>query len=177
MMEHTDYPWEALAAPYGAILERQIRIRASKAEIFPYFIDVDKMMLWQGIEAKLDPTPGGIYWVNVTGRDILRGEFVSVEPNDRIVLKWGWETPGHPIRPSSTDVEITFTEEAETTRVLVRHSGIPAEHRMQMGVGWQHYLTRLGILASGRDPGPDPWVYGDEPAHSDDDGHSHERQP
>lgn len=152
------YPWESIAGPYPEILERQIRVRASSAVIFPYFIDPGKMMEWQGIAVELDPKPGGVYWVNVTGRDIIRGEFVSIEPDRRIVLKWGWETPGHPIKPSSTDVEVTLTEEGETTRVLVRHAGIPQEHRLQMGVGWQHYLTRLALVASGRDPGPDPWV-------------------
>ena len=173
MVSHPDYPWEHIAQPYGVVLERQTRVRAPKAEVFQYFVDPEKMQQWQGIEAKLDPTPGGIYWVNVTGRDILSGEFVSVEPNDRIVLKWGWETPGHPIKPGSTEVEITFIEEGELTRVLVRHTGIVEDWRQQMGVGWQHYLTRLTMIAGGRDPGPDPWVYGNQPEHSEHDGHAH----
>jgi uncharacterized protein YndB with AHSA1/START domain len=166
MTQHEVYPWERIAPGYPAILERQIRIRATPDEIYPYFVDPEKMKLWQGIEAKLDPRPGGVYWINVTGKDILSGEYVLLEPPTRILLKWGWETPGHPIRPSSTDVEITFNQEGETTRVLVRHANIPEEHRLPMGVGWQHYLTRLAIVAMGRDPGRDPWIdEGGPPMH------------
>ncbi|MEK7214102.1 MAG: SRPBCC family protein [Chloroflexota bacterium] len=140
------------------VIERQIRIRAGRDLVFSYFTDPVKMTAWQGITAELDPKPGGTYRINVTGRDIVRGEFTAVEPPERIAMTWGWETQGHPIKPGSTQVEITFTEEGETTRVKIRQTGVAAPERLNTAYGWQHYLTRLGLVASGRDPGPDPWA-------------------
>lgn len=140
------------------VIERQIRVRADRNLVFSYFIDPAKMTAWQGITAELDPKPGGLYRVNVTGRDIVRGEFTAVEAGERIALTWGWETQHHPIKPGSTQVEITFADEGETTRVKIRHTGVAAPERLNTAYGWQHYLTRLGLVVTGRDPGPDPWV-------------------
>lgn len=140
------------------VIERQIRIRAPRDLVFAHFLDPAKMTAWQGVTAELDPQPGGRYRVNVTGRDVVLGEFVAVEAPDRIALKWGWENPKHPVNAGSTDVEITFEESGELTRVTVRHTGVAASERLNTAYGWQHYLTRLGLVAVGRDPGPDPWV-------------------
>ena len=139
-------------------IERRVRVRAPVEHVFAHFTDPDLMKQWQGVLVELDPQPGGKYWVNVTGRDILSGEFREILPNQRIVLAWGWETPGHPIRPGSTTAEITFSHESGVTTVLVRHTGVPKADHLNTASGWQHYLTRLGMVASGRDPGPDPWV-------------------
>jgi uncharacterized protein YndB with AHSA1/START domain len=78
------------------VLERVVRIAASPATIFPFFTDPEKMVRWKGITAELDSRPGGIYRVNVTGRDIARGKYVEVVPNERIVFTWGWEAEGSP---------------------------------------------------------------------------------
>lgn len=72
-------------------VEREIRVRARPETVFAYFTDPAKMMEWKGIEAELDPKPGGIYRVNVTGRDIARGEYVEIAPPSKVVFTWGWE--------------------------------------------------------------------------------------
>jgi hypothetical protein len=38
------------------------------------------------------------------------------------------------------------------------HRGVPHERQGRSGEGWDHYLARLALAASGRDPGPDPWA-------------------
>ena len=140
------------------VLEREVRIAASPATVFPFFTDPEKMIRWKGITAELDPRPGGVYRVNVTGHDIARGEYVEVVPNQRIVFTWGWEAEGNPVPPGSTTVEVTLTPDGDHTILRLRHLGLPAEARAEHGEGWDHFMARLVIASEGRDPGPDPEV-------------------
>ena len=137
---------------------RQTRARAPIETVFSLFVDPDNMIRWMGVSADLDPRPGGKFRINVTGRDIAVGEYKEVVPNERLVFTWGWEAPGHPLPPGSTTVEVTFTQQGEITIVRVEHRDVPKAEEMNMAYGWQHYLSRLGIVAIGRDPVPDPWV-------------------
>jgi uncharacterized protein YndB with AHSA1/START domain len=137
---------------------RQVRIRAPRELVFAHWVEPEKMLKWLGVSAELDPKPGGICRINVTGRDIMRGEFKEVVPNEKLVLSWGWEAAGHPIPVGSTEVEVGFTENGEQTIVRVEHRGLPKSEELNQAYGWQHYLGRLGVLCVGRDPGPDPWV-------------------
>ncbi len=139
-------------------VERQVRIRVPAATVYEYWTDPEKMVLWQGMEATLEPRPGGIYRVNVTGRDITLGEFLEVAPGERLVFTWGFDREGHPIPAGSTRVEIDFLVQGDLTVVRVRHHGIAKAERLNTAYGWQHYLTRLGLVTAGRDPGPDPWM-------------------
>jgi uncharacterized protein YndB with AHSA1/START domain len=70
-------------------LEHEVYIAARPETVFAYFTDPDKMVMWKGIEATLDPLPGGIYRVSINGRDVARGEYVEVIPNSRVVFTWG----------------------------------------------------------------------------------------
>ena len=143
---------------HSEVLVREVRIAASPATIFPFFTDPEKMVRWKGITAELDPIPGGIYRVNVTGRDIARGEYVEVVPNQRIVFTWGFEAEGSPVPPGSTTVEITLTPDGDYTILRLRHLGLPAEAQAEHGKGWDHFISRLVIASEGRDAGPDPMV-------------------
>ncbi|MBI4202212.1 MAG: SRPBCC domain-containing protein [Chloroflexi bacterium] len=116
------------------------------------------MVLWMGTEAILDPRPGGSYRINVTGRDIAVGRYHEVVPNTRVVFTWGWEGEGSPVPPGSTTLEITLTPQGNGTLVRLRHLGLPEPAQEQHQAGWIHYLERLAAIASGGDPGPDPWA-------------------
>ena len=116
------------------------------------------MKQWKGVEAQLDPRPGGIYRVNVTGRDIARGEYVEIVPYTKVVFTWGWEGDGAPLPPGGSTVEVTLTPEGSTTIVRLRHLGLTEQLATEHAVGWNHYLPRLVDAAAGRDPGPDPWT-------------------
>jgi uncharacterized protein YndB with AHSA1/START domain len=142
----------AVAAP----LEVEARVQASPETVFSYFTDPDKYRRWMGAQAELDPRPGGIYRVNVDGRNFVRGHFVEIEPPSRLVITWGWEDdPAIP--PGSTTVEIRLIEDGDGTIVRIRHSGLPNEPaRKQHEEGWRHYAGRLAVVGSGGDPGPDP---------------------
>jgi uncharacterized protein YndB with AHSA1/START domain len=139
------------------VVEREVRIAARPEVVFEFFTDAAKMLRWKGVDAMLDPRPGGVYRVNVTGRDIAVGEFVAIEEPHRIVFTWGWENS--PIPPGSTTVEVTLTPDGDGTLLRLRHSGLFTEDaRSQHAMGWEHFLDRLALAAGGTDPGPDPWA-------------------
>ena len=104
---------------------REVRIAASPEVIFSFFTDPEKMVQWKGTEAMLDPRPGGVYRVNVTGHEIARGEYLAIEPYTRIVFSWGWEEG--PITPGSTMVEVRLIPDAGGTLVQLRHAGLSGE--------------------------------------------------
>ena len=45
--------------------------------------------------------------------------------------------------------------EGDKTRLRLVHSGLPEEAVKDHSSGWDHYIGRLAVVASGGDPGPD----------------------
>ena len=138
-----------------AELVREIMIDATPETIWPYLTQADKHIEWDGTEAELDARPGGIYRVLVAGQHQAAGEFVEVVPMKKVVYTFGWEQEGNPITPGSSRVEITLAAEGSKTRLRLVHSGLPADAVGDHTKGWDHYLERLSIRATGGDPGPD----------------------
>ena len=138
-------------------VEREVRIDAPPEVIFKFFVDPDHMVRWKGVEATLDPRPGGLYRVNVTGTHVVRGEYLEVSPNERIVFTWGWEGEGNPVSPGASTVEITLVPDGASTIVRLRHHGLPGGPEDRHAEGWEHYLARLAVAAAGGDAGPDAW--------------------
>ena len=139
------------------VLEYETRIAASPETVFGFFTDPAKIVQWMGTEATLDPRPGGVCRINPTGHAVMSGEFVEVESPRRLVFTWGWETDIFSTPAQSTIVEVSLTPDGADTIVRVAHrrlrTGAVAFHR----AGWEHYLPRLATVASGGDPGVDPW--------------------
>lgn len=138
------------------VLEVTVHIAAAPETVFPYFTDPSRYVQWMGTSAILEPAPGGCYRVRMRDGVETRGEFVEVDPPHRVVFTWGW-THDEAVPPGSTRVEVTLREEDGGTRVILRHHGLPddaqrAHHRR----GWDVYLGRLDVRATGGDPGPDP---------------------
>ena len=144
-----------------AELVREILVDASPETIYPFLVEGDKHVLWEGTEANLDARPGGVYEVLIAGAYKAAGEFVELVPNEKVSYTFGWDDPDNPIKPGSTTVEITLHPEGGKTRVQLRHSGLPDEAvDLHIG-GWDHYLARLAVAAPGGDAGPDAGPGGD----------------
>jgi len=132
-----------------------IRIEAPPATVFRYFIDPNRMIEWIGVSADLEPHPGGVFRLNVTGIDTAVGEYVEIVAPERVVFTWGWE--GSDTIPSgSTTVEVKLTADGDGTVVRLRHTGLPTDAEPEHLEGWTHYGARLAIAGAGGDPGPDP---------------------
>jgi uncharacterized protein YndB with AHSA1/START domain len=138
-----------------AELEREIVVDATPATIYPFLVDPELHLRWMGTEASLDPRPGGTRRVLVGGRHPSVGEFVELEPDRRVVFTFGWDEPDHPIPAGSTTIEITLTPEGGKTRVRLVHRGLPADAVDDHTNGWDHYLDRLAVAATGGDAGED----------------------
>jgi uncharacterized protein YndB with AHSA1/START domain len=138
-----------------ADLVREIVIDATPETIWPFLVEPDQHLRWLGTEVDIDPRPGGTYRVVVYGQHPSRGEYVEVAPQEKVVFTFGWDEPDHPIPPGSTTVEISLHPEGEKTRVRLVHRGLPADAVEDHTGGWDRYLERLAIAATGGDPGPD----------------------
>lgn len=145
-----------MTSPHDDAVECEVRIKASCETVFSYFTDPQKMLAWKGVSATLDPQPGGIYRVHVSGSHIARGCYVELVPYSRVVFTWGWEGEESLVPPGSTTVEIDLTEDGGATVLRLRHTGLSHELIQQHAQGWSHYLPRLVVAAGGGDSGPDP---------------------
>ena len=150
-----------MAVRQDEAVEREVRIAARPETVFEFFTDPEKQVLWMGRRAELDARPGGIYHVEINDQATARGEFLEVEPPGRVVFSFGWEGQQagqgeHGVPPGSSRVEVTLEPEGDGTLVRLRHYDLPEQAREMHGQGWQLYLDRLQIAASGGDPGPDP---------------------
>ena len=139
------------------VVRREIQIGAPPATVFAFLTDPEKILRWMGTEATMEPHPGGLYLVNVTGQDVARGRFTEVIPVHRLAYSFGWDGR-EAVPPGSSLIEIDLIDqEAGRTLLRMTHSGLPdaaacASHEQ----GWAHYLGRLATAASGGDAGPDP---------------------
>jgi uncharacterized protein YndB with AHSA1/START domain len=146
------------AATETAVYERTIAIDASPETVWEFLVDPQKVMRWMGIDAELDPQPGGIYRVSViSANDTARGEFVEVDRPHRIVFTWGWDG-NEALPPGSSTVEAELTPEGKGTSLRFVHRDLSPEQAASHATGWDHYLERLEIAAAGGDPGKDSWV-------------------
>ena len=140
---------------------REVRIAAAPSDVFPYFTDPEKLVAWKAETAELDARPGGGFRMDVTGRgDVARGEYLDIDPPHRIRFTWRWESDDADAQtsPAASVVEVTLIPDDGGTLLRLVHRGVPNRNREGSAAGWSHYLARLVIAASGRDPGPDPWA-------------------
>jgi len=138
------------------IVRREQHIPAPPASVFALLTDPERILRWMGTAAQLEPQPGGLYLLNVTGAQVARGAFREVVPVHRLAYSFGWEDHEE-VPPGSGLVEIDLIDREGGTLVRMTHSGLPnAEQTAAHAKGWEHYFGRLAVAASGGDPGPDP---------------------
>jgi uncharacterized protein YndB with AHSA1/START domain len=138
-----------------AELVREIMIDATPETIWPFLTDPTKHLEWMGTVAEIDPRPGGAYRVLVQGQHQSVGEYLEVVPLERVVFSFGWDEEGNPIVPGSTTVEISLHPEGTKTLVRLAHKGLPDDAVADHTGGWDVYLGRLAVVATGGDAGPD----------------------
>lgn len=154
------------AATDTAFYVKTIVINASPETVWEFFVDPEKLVRWKGMTAELDPTPGGIYRCEVIPGHTARGEYVELDRPNRLVFTWGWENESDVPAGSST-IEVDLTPEGDGTSLRFVHKELPnAEAVASHAHGWDHYLERLEIAATGGDPGEDPWLTQDMNAKS-----------
>jgi uncharacterized protein YndB with AHSA1/START domain len=133
------------------VVERRVSVPREK--VFTFFTDAKKWTAWQGVDAEIQLVPGGIWRVNVTGDGFASGRVVEVVENERVVFTWGWEQ-GPPVAPGSTTVAIELVPDGDGTLIRLTHSALPPDQIEIHSYGWEHYISRLGAVSEGLEPGP-----------------------
>ena len=137
------------------VVQREVRIAAPPATVFAFLTDPEKILRWIGTEATVEPRQGGLYLVNVTGKDVARGRFTEVIPVHRLAYSFGWDGRDE-VPPGSSLIEIDLIDRDGGTLLRMTHSGLPTAAKCAgHDIGWAHYLGRLAMAAAGRDPGID----------------------
>jgi uncharacterized protein YndB with AHSA1/START domain len=139
------------------VVRRESEIAAPPATVFAFLTDPEKILGWLGAEARTEVQPGGIYLVKGIGpgASVARGSFREVVPVHRLVYSFGWDG-NEEVPPGSSLVEIDLIERSGGTLMRVTHSGLPTTQQCAYhSRGWDHYLGRLAMAATGRNPGPD----------------------
>ena len=145
-------------------IEREIAIAASRETVWEFLVDPDKAILWMGERATFDLRAGGAWTVDVIPGHTASGEFVELDPPERLVYTWGWEASGgqeNRVPPGSSTIEIELVPAGAGTTLRFTHRDLPgAEAAASHAHGWDHYLERLAVAAAGGDAGRDPWLDG-----------------
>jgi uncharacterized protein YndB with AHSA1/START domain len=129
------------------VFEGSIFIEAPPEEVFKYFTEAEALASWMGDRAVVEPQPGGRFILHFEDR-VVEGRYLTVEFPGRVVVTWGRHGSVR-LPPGGSTLEVSFTPEAEGTRVTVVHDGLPDAERELHAMGWAHYLPRLAAAAAG----------------------------
>ena len=137
------------------IIHVERRIAAPPAAVFRYLTESELWSRWQGASSDLHPTPGGRFQVTMAEGQVVEGRFVTVEPDRRVVVTWGWRD--HPrMPPGSSTVEFDLVPDGSGTLLRLTHHGIAPDDVPIHRAGWDVFVPRLAVAATGGDPGPNP---------------------
>ncbi len=134
------------------VVER--RIAAPPHVVYAYLTQSDKWARWQGVAAAIEAVPGGAFSMTMANGTEAHGQVIDLVPNRRLVLTWGWvDHPGLP--PGTSTVEINLEPDGDATMLRLAHHGLPPTEVDIHLAGWNRYLPRLAVAATGGDPGAD----------------------
>jgi uncharacterized protein YndB with AHSA1/START domain len=139
-------------------------VAAPPTEVFRWFVRPELLVRWIGIDAQLEPRPGGRFRFEVTDGQWCSGRYLEVVPGKRVVFTWGWESGVIPVPPGSSTVTVDLVEHPDGTLVHLVHSDLAPELRQLHAEGWSRFLPRLAAVLGGRDPGENPAASGRPPS-------------
>ncbi|MFK8022787.1 MAG: SRPBCC domain-containing protein [Ilumatobacter sp.] len=127
-----------------------IDIDADQATVYDLFTSEEGLCRWMAREASIDLRPGGsLRWVHDNGVAVA-GEYVVVEPYDRVRFTFGWEDgPYAEMGPGSSTVDVRFEPVGSSTRVTIEHSGVPEDFVAAHEGGWTYFIELLASVAAG----------------------------
>ncbi len=129
------------------------RIAAPRETVFAFLVEQEKLLRWLGVGADVESRVGGKVRIDVTGGDVVQGEYLEIDPPERVAFSWGWL--GHAdVPPGSSTVAFDLVAVGEETLLTLTHSGLPGGQDDAHAAGWTYFLARLRTVSAGGDTGP-----------------------
>lgn len=152
---------EHQGAPATHLLSMRRTIEAPREAVFQAFIDPKKVQQWYGprgftIEIdRFEARVGGAYRLCMISPDPtrhwLRGEFLIIQPHDRVAFTWIWEQGD--IAGLETLVSVRLAAKDNSTELVLEHSRLPSESSVKAHEGgWSSSFDCLAdfVAATGR---------------------------
>ncbi|MDL5351258.1 SRPBCC domain-containing protein [Microbacterium sp. zg-YB36] len=133
-----------------------VDIAAAPERVFEYLVTAAGITAWMGDWARVEPTPGGEFAVNIAGYG-ARGTFLEVDRPRRVTVSWGFEG-SDTLPPGASTVSFELSETADGTRLEVIHTDLPEGEVAGHVGGWEHFVPRLALAATGQILPPDSWT-------------------
>ena len=105
---------------------------------------------WSTEIAEVDLKVGGKYRLGMRdpeqdGPFVCFGEFVEIDPPEKLVYTWSWEAPGMEV--GETLVTVEFIEKGDATELVLKHERFPdAEAAAKHNEGWSGCLNNFAEL-------------------------------
>ena len=113
------------------------------------------LVRWIGIDARLEPRPGGLFGFEIAEGEWCSGRYLEVVPGRRVVVTWGWDSGAIPGPPGSSPVTVDLLEHPDGTLARLVHRDLAPEVRAALERFWGERLGRLSAaVAAGRERGP-----------------------
>jgi uncharacterized protein YndB with AHSA1/START domain len=140
----------------ASVVASEVLVQAPPDEVFRWFVEPRLLVQWIGIDAQLEPRPGGVFRFEITPGEWCSGRYLEVVAGQRVVFTWGWDSGALPVPPGSSIVEVDLVPEGPGTRVRLVHRDLAPEARAMHAEGWAKFLPRLAAVVVGADAGRDP---------------------
>jgi len=147
------------APPGGLTLEIEAALAAPPDQVFRWVTEPELLARWWGPhgfttpEIDLDLRVGGHYRLTMQPPDgaafHLAGEFLEIEPPERLAYTFRWEEPVPDDR--ETVVVLGLRSAGDSTRLSLLQEGFATEERVDLHrSGWTDSLEKLGELLAQR---------------------------
>jgi uncharacterized protein YndB with AHSA1/START domain len=134
-------------------------IDAAREQVFKAWTEPEQIRRWWGpgeftcLQAEVDLRPGGRYRFAMQPTEgeafIVVGTYREVEPPERLVYSWRWET-GPAADGSESLVMVEFHEAGEQTELVLTHTEFPESHSpAPYQMGWEGGLAKFQALLAG----------------------------
>ena len=114
---------------------------ATSSTVFAHLTIAGLLTLWWPEGAETDPVPGGSYhfWWDGPGWH-LRGNYLEVEPPERLVYTWKWDHEELPPRRVAIALSVAGSG---TTRLDIEHDAGSEDELQGYAEGWEFFLSQL----------------------------------
>ena len=121
-------------------MERTILIQADRKTVFSFFTDSRLWAAWWGAGSTIDARAGGELTIHQSNGFISTGNVLELEAPDRFVFTFSLQT-NPPTPAEASRVTIRLHDEAEGTRVALRHELANEAVCQLMEQGWRFHLS------------------------------------